>query len=117
MAQCEQISHETGCWLFLAAQHPNATKPYLHYTSPRLRRDAMPQTTAITNQFHGLMTDLHRARYQNAFELQTELAQAQKTAADAKAECETIAKNAEMALANKQAEIDTILALYRSALN
>jgi phage-related minor tail protein len=97
----------------LTAQHPTAIKPYLHYASPRLRRDAKAQTSSITNQFHVVMSDLHRARYQNAFELRTQLSQAEQIAADATARCELVTKNAEIVLADKQRELDSLLALYR----
>jgi phage-related minor tail protein len=96
----------------LTAQHPTAIKPYLHYASPRLRRDAKAQTSSITNQFHVIMSNLHRARYQNALELQTQLSQAEQIAADATARCELVTKNANIVLAEKQRELDSLLTLY-----
>ncbi|KAL0062838.1 hypothetical protein AAF712_010293 [Marasmius tenuissimus] len=38
----EKLSDETGCWMFLAAQLPNAQMPFLHWVSPTME-DEMPE--------------------------------------------------------------------------
>ena len=110
--QCEHISTETGCWLYLAAQHPNARLPFVHYSSPRFRRDAMAQVTEITNQFHAILSGLVRARYLSAMELQNKLNSANKTASEAK----TALRIAEEALENKQKELNAILTMFQISL-
>ena len=100
----------------MAAQHPAAIKPNLHYTSPRLRRDAKTQVNDITNQFHGLLSGLQRAQFQTALDLQIRLDQAEKEAAAANQRCELIAKNAEIVLEDKQKQLDSLIAMHRSSL-
>ncbi|KAJ7574367.1 hypothetical protein C8J56DRAFT_902330 [Mycena floridula] len=39
-SRAEKCYHETGAWLHLVAQHPNAKQAHLSYISPRLRREA-----------------------------------------------------------------------------
>ncbi|EKM73845.1 hypothetical protein AGABI1DRAFT_133987 [Agaricus bisporus var. burnettii JB137-S8] len=36
----ENLSVETGCWLYVVGQHTTATTPFVHYVSPRFREDA-----------------------------------------------------------------------------
>jgi hypothetical protein len=59
------------------------------------------------------MSDLYRARFQSAFELRTQLSQAEQIAAEATARAESVTKNAEIALMEKQNELDSVLALLR----
>jgi hypothetical protein len=72
----------------------------------------MEHVTVITNQLNCIFSGLHRARYQNAIEFQSKLDRANRKASDA----ETALKIAEQALADKQKELDLILALYQNSL-
>ena len=66
----------------------------------------------ITNQFNSILSGLVRARYLSALELQNKLAHANTTASDAKRALRT----AELALENKQKELDAIMAMYQVSL-
>ncbi|KAJ7617487.1 hypothetical protein DFH06DRAFT_945293, partial [Mycena polygramma] len=69
----EQVSHETGCWLYFASQHVSARDPFLHYASPRIRREGRAEVQDITNQFNGLFLSLIAARNQDSKELHKKL--------------------------------------------
>lgn len=68
--------------------------------------------TNLTNQFNQILSNLVRARYQSAFDLQNRLDVATQTSADAQAAL----RNAEQALEDKQKELDNILAMYKITL-
>ena len=67
--QSERVSKETNAWLFVAAQHPNASGQFIHYTSPRLRREAKDNTKEIVQQFHTTVNSLMNARRKDALEM------------------------------------------------
>ncbi|KAK7030575.1 hypothetical protein R3P38DRAFT_2774895 [Favolaschia claudopus] len=71
--KCENLAEETSCWLFIAAQHPNATEPFYHYSSPKLIRDAKTDVEDITNLFNTLFTNLKTARQQDTLDLTKKL--------------------------------------------
>lgn len=60
--RAEDISVKTGCWLFIGAQHPGGAGATIHYTSPRLLRDAPDHAGEIVNDYHQLMSNLLQAR-------------------------------------------------------
>lgn len=62
----------------LTAHHANASAPAFIYTSPRLRTDAMPETTAMCTQFVRATGNLITARRKNAVELAEQLQQAEQ---------------------------------------
>jgi hypothetical protein len=99
--QCENLSNETGCWLYFAAQHPTASSPFVHYSSPRIRRDAKPQLIEIQQQFLKIFSALQTSRRHEAMELAVELAQAQEQHKEAAAEVEQVRN----ALAEERAKI------------
>jgi hypothetical protein len=74
--QLEQISAETNCWMFVAAQHPNGILPFINYTSPRLRKDAKGDAQQLVNEFQVLISGLIHARRKDALELGKTLAKA-----------------------------------------
>jgi hypothetical protein len=74
MFQCERLSHETGCWLFIGAQHAHASSPFVHFASSRIRRDASKEITEIASRFNGLCSALIAARRQKALVLAQRLA-------------------------------------------
>ncbi|KII92990.1 hypothetical protein PLICRDRAFT_62370, partial [Plicaturopsis crispa FD-325 SS-3] len=67
--RCERSSHETNSWLFIAAQHPHASAQFVHWTSPRLRRDAKADVTDLVNRFQTMINSLINARRKDAFEM------------------------------------------------
>jgi hypothetical protein len=72
----------------------------------------MTQVANITNQFNVILSGLVRARYLSALELQNKLNRADKVASDAK----KALRNAELALENKQKELDAIVAMFQISL-
>ncbi|KAJ7029207.1 hypothetical protein C8F04DRAFT_1265087 [Mycena alexandri] len=91
LERCEQVSHETGCWLYFTAQHTSAREPFLHFASPRIRREAKAEVEDITNRFNRLFLSLIAARNQETKELHKKLlaamekgAQVEKDLADAR---------------------------------
>ena len=72
--QCEAISVETGCWLYIGAQHLTATAPFSHYSSPRLRQEGLAELNSIHNQLSQTMVALVAARRQEAKSLALDLA-------------------------------------------
>ncbi|KDR76769.1 hypothetical protein GALMADRAFT_67141, partial [Galerina marginata CBS 339.88] len=82
--KCEDASRETGCWLFLGAQHTSARGGTISYASPRLRSEAQSTASTLATEFNGAITTLLSARRADAVELQCkyEEAQALKQAAD-----------------------------------
>ncbi|KAF8871837.1 hypothetical protein BD779DRAFT_1453439, partial [Infundibulicybe gibba] len=57
----EQISSETGCWLFFTAQHLTARAPFIHYSSPRILREGEEDIESIINQFNEIFAKLTAA--------------------------------------------------------
>ncbi|KAJ3506796.1 hypothetical protein NLJ89_g6668 [Agrocybe chaxingu] len=75
--KCDTLSRKTGCWLFVGAQHPNASRQAIHYASPRLRRDGAQATDELGTSFVDLIRRITVSRQQEAFEMQQELRAAQ----------------------------------------
>ncbi|KIM71633.1 hypothetical protein PILCRDRAFT_830226 [Piloderma croceum F 1598] len=69
VVRSECVSKETNAWLFVAAQHPNASGQFIHYTSPRLRRKEKEDTKEIVQQFHATVNSLMNARRKDALEM------------------------------------------------
>ncbi|KIK51174.1 hypothetical protein GYMLUDRAFT_108139, partial [Collybiopsis luxurians FD-317 M1] len=69
----ERLGEETGCWLYLAAQHPNAHESFAHYTSRRLTLDWIPTLDTVHNETNKLFISLQRSRRSNAAELSANL--------------------------------------------
>ncbi|KIK52152.1 hypothetical protein GYMLUDRAFT_146635, partial [Collybiopsis luxurians FD-317 M1] len=69
----EQLREETGCWLYLAAQHPNVHENFAHYTSRRLTLDWIPTLNTVHNKTNKLFVSLQCSCRSNAAELSTDL--------------------------------------------
>jgi dsDNA-specific endonuclease/ATPase MutS2 len=107
----------------LVAQHHSASKPFVHYTSPRFRRDAKDQLSEFTNKFNTLISSLIKARYLEAMELEKKLAVIEQKALEAERMCDLLRVEAEItaetsrqALEKKQEELDQVIAMYRQSL-
>jgi hypothetical protein len=74
MFQCERLSHETGCWLFIGAQHAHASSPFVHFASSWICCDAAKEITEIASRFNGLCSALLAAHQQEALALARRLA-------------------------------------------
>ncbi|KAJ7359241.1 hypothetical protein DFH08DRAFT_686530 [Mycena albidolilacea] len=60
--RCERVSQETGCWLHFSAQHLFAQGGFLHYTSPRLLKEAKKDAEQIINHANRVYATLIAAR-------------------------------------------------------
>ncbi|KAJ3561779.1 hypothetical protein NP233_g9985 [Leucocoprinus birnbaumii] len=69
----EGVSGETGCWLYIAGQHTTATTPFIHYVSPRLREEALPEVRVLHTNFSRTFSGLINSRRREAAELAMEL--------------------------------------------
>ncbi|KAH9478165.1 hypothetical protein JR316_0008618 [Psilocybe cubensis] len=103
--KCEDISKETGCWLFIGAQHATARAGSISYASPRLRRDAAEQVGQIGTQFSTLTRNLIHSRTQETLDLQRQLEQSRRETEEAKKSLEAVQEN--------QKELRSILDRFR----
>jgi hypothetical protein len=104
--QCERLSHETGCWLFIGAQHPHANKPFVHYSSDRIRHEASQQVTEVASKFSVLCASLVASRRQDALAMAQKLAISEKereVAEDALQQQKDIVEERDALLAHYQA--------------
>lgn len=76
--RCDDIAVSTGCWLFIGAQHPGGVASTIHYTSPRLYRDAPERMNEIATEYDQLMGDLLASRRSDALELRSQLKQSKE---------------------------------------
>ncbi|CAK5276916.1 unnamed protein product [Mycena citricolor] len=116
--RCERLSLETGCWLQLSAQHLFASGGFLHYTSPRLRKEAKPEVEKITTDLNRLYLKLIAARHQDTRAMQEKLQQAEQsqklaesslaTVQQAEAEACNRAQLAELRLEAQRKELDIL---------
>lgn len=81
--QCEEISHETGCWLYLAAHHPNAGGDFIHYASARLVREGSKYTDTMHASAKATFTGLKLSRRRETAELAGELVSTKSALEDA----------------------------------
>ncbi|KIK55263.1 hypothetical protein GYMLUDRAFT_141835, partial [Collybiopsis luxurians FD-317 M1] len=72
-SQCEQLGKETSCWLYLAAQHPNAHESFTNYTSRWLTIDWIPTLDEVHNHSNKLFISLQRSCQSNAAVLSADL--------------------------------------------
>ncbi|KAJ7206836.1 hypothetical protein GGX14DRAFT_297604, partial [Mycena pura] len=71
--RCERLSQETGCWLHFSAQHLFAHGGFLHYTSPRLLREAKKDAEQIINHANRVYATLIAARNEESKEMHKQL--------------------------------------------
>ncbi|EAU87320.2 hypothetical protein CC1G_02079 [Coprinopsis cinerea okayama7 len=97
LSRCEAISTRSGCWLYMAIQHPAARTPFVHFMSRKLRRDAPEACKLIHREVRQTMNALTRAHRRGRVELEVELEKtkddlesAQKRAEDAERALEAL---------------------------
>ncbi|KAJ3562490.1 hypothetical protein NP233_g9535 [Leucocoprinus birnbaumii] len=83
VAHLEALAHQTGCWIYLAAQHTTAVNPFVHYVSPRLKREGASQLNQIHAQVSKLMRSLIESRRAAVTEKNMELEETQAKLDDA----------------------------------
>lgn len=79
--QCENLSEETGCWLYIASQHVTASEPFIWFASKRLVNEACDDLNIIHNNMAATMSGLVTARREEALRLAKNLAAAEEKAA------------------------------------
>ncbi|KAE9394039.1 hypothetical protein BT96DRAFT_828277, partial [Gymnopus androsaceus JB14] len=94
----EEISHQTGCWLYLAAHHPNVSGGFVHYASPRLLTEGPEQAETMHKAAKATFHGLKLARVQEAAQLSADLLNTQAQLVDSQ---------------KKQIELERELAEYR----
>lgn len=110
LSQAERLSAEANCWIFLGGQHPNANAPFLHYTSSKLRADALQEATALANTFGDITYGLTQVRRHEAMDIAKKYSEARRDAADARAG----EQEARRLLAEKEKEAVILNALLAS---
>ncbi|KAJ8079456.1 hypothetical protein AAF712_013775 [Marasmius tenuissimus] len=104
LLNCEKVSNETGCWLYIAAHHPSVQGEHVSWMSPAMRDELPPNAqNRLNNTASGLFSALKLARRQNVAEVELE-------AAKARAERDA----AQKALAEHQSVIDKLAFTLRS---
>ncbi|KAL0058333.1 hypothetical protein AAF712_015001 [Marasmius tenuissimus] len=77
LLNCEKVSNETGCWLYIAAHHPSVQGEHVHWMSPAMRDDLPPNTVdRLNNTSSSLFSALKLARRQNVAEVELEAGKA-----------------------------------------
>ncbi|KAJ7675310.1 hypothetical protein B0H17DRAFT_1207688 [Mycena rosella] len=67
ISRCERLGAETGCWLVLTATNRAQGSGVLHYMTPPMRKDGLPQALTMLNTFKSTTAALKLARRQQAF--------------------------------------------------
>lgn len=111
--QAEAISEETGCWLYLASQHPYALTPFTHFASKRLRLEAAPEVAECHKVFGSTMSALLRASKRSRVDVEKARSIAEDKLADAEAHVAAV----ESDLARAQSEIEARDRLIASLLS
>jgi hypothetical protein len=113
---------ETSCWLVVLAQHPNAANHFIHYESPRLRRDAKKDTKELLENFNITISSLMSARRRDAVDMGKALVLAEKHKSDAEAEAESSRQALEKQMdmlrtkESEMAEKDALITKYKALL-
>ncbi|KDR72063.1 hypothetical protein GALMADRAFT_213511 [Galerina marginata CBS 339.88] len=108
LEKCDDLSLQTGCWLFIGAQHPTARSAAIHYASHRLRRDAPGQSGQIATQFCQLTQNLLASKNQDMLQLQTQLEESRKRSEAVENELMAAQKDRE----GLESKLRSLMALY-----
>jgi hypothetical protein len=96
------MSEETGCWLYLASQHPYSVTPFTHFASKRFRLEAAPELEESHKQFSAIMSALLRASKRSRVDAEKARSIAEERLAGAEAHTAVV----ETDLAKARAEIE-----------
>ncbi|KAL0058176.1 hypothetical protein AAF712_015153 [Marasmius tenuissimus] len=104
LLSCEKLTDETGCWLYIGANHPSVHGEYVHWTLPVMEQDLPPDTRDRFDQTTcSLFTALKMACRQSIVNVQLEASQYHTQLEAAKTEG-----------AKKQALIDRLIEFVQS---
>ncbi|TFK32832.1 hypothetical protein BDQ12DRAFT_670758 [Crucibulum laeve] len=74
LVECaELLANQTGCWAFVALQHPHLQSHYLHYSSPLLISNATDDTCTAVINFNKIFMSLVAAGHLNVREAYSDL--------------------------------------------
>ncbi|KAJ3569440.1 hypothetical protein NP233_g5045 [Leucocoprinus birnbaumii] len=116
LTRVENLAVETGCWIYIAAQHATAVTPYIHYASPRLRAEAGPELDIIHTNFSIIMKTLIMARRREVMELTLELEENREQLHNAQKDTENARREAEEHRA-ESARKDAVIARLMAQIN
>ncbi|KAJ7591273.1 hypothetical protein C8J56DRAFT_742939, partial [Mycena floridula] len=74
----DQLSNETGGWIYIVAHHPSLRHQYINYCSPRLSNEGGDALDDAHAAVHDLFTGLQMSRRTDATQLAAQLAQSQR---------------------------------------
>jgi len=114
------LSNETGCWLFVGAQHPHSHRSFAHYASDEIRRDAPQEVTDVASKFGVLCTALVASRRYDTLAIAEKLAasDAKREAAEARTAAAEAEVQAQMAIvADKDSQLIYLRSLLGLGLN
>ncbi|KAJ3553759.1 hypothetical protein NP233_g12573 [Leucocoprinus birnbaumii] len=73
LSASDEGAHNKRAWLYIVGQHATATTPFIHYVSPRLQAEALPEVKVIHTNFSRMLSSLLASRRRDAAELAMEL--------------------------------------------
>ncbi|KAF9439869.1 hypothetical protein P691DRAFT_768681 [Macrolepiota fuliginosa MF-IS2] len=82
--ECEWLAEECNAYIIFMLQQAVGSSATVHYTSPRLCREAKEDTLEIIQQYQTLMNNLVLAKRQEALALAKQLYEAQDEANEAR---------------------------------
>jgi hypothetical protein len=114
LEQCKAVVQETGCWLYLGAQHVSGTYGLTNYASPCLRREAKQELAEIQNSFNMLVNAIMKARRKEAAGLALELEKTRKSAQEEAERTSLVLAEQEAQMKLKDEYIAKLQALVRT---
>ncbi|KAF6742532.1 hypothetical protein DFP72DRAFT_1081836 [Ephemerocybe angulata] len=118
MCRAESIANATGCWLYVAMQHPSSRTPFTHYASRKLRREAEADLGSIHSDMNRMMSQLKRADREQFLDFVRSQERAQESVREANARAEQAASEAERLkgeLAAREALLNVIINAARQS--
>lgn len=112
LPQAEALAHRSGCWLYLAAQHPGANLEFYHFTSQKLRAEHPEGVAALHDVASRVMISVTAIEKSDKGEIVKKLEVAEAAVADAAAvaeEATACAVAAENGLASMKKVLATLL--------
>jgi hypothetical protein len=105
------MAEETGCWLYLASQHPHSVTPFTHFASKRFRLEAEPELHESHQLFSTTMSALLRASKRSRVDAEKARSIAEERLASAEAHAASMETDLEKARTEIQARDRLIASL------
>ncbi|KAK7019227.1 hypothetical protein VNI00_018127 [Paramarasmius palmivorus] len=78
LTRCEDLAHETGCWLYISAQLPTSNVPFTHFSSERLRAEGGTILDEVHDASDRMYDTLVSARRRDNAQLASEIIHANR---------------------------------------